>query len=53
MKPTPEEVEALIDKHLARQWAGDSRSEGIYRIMEILRWAAKPEVEEKDGMPAL
>lgn len=46
-KPTVDEVERLIDKHLSRQWAGDSGSEGIYRIIEILRWAARPEVEKE------
>ncbi len=31
------EIEALIEKHLNRQWAGDSEGAGITRITEILR----------------
>lgn len=31
------EIESLIEKHLNRQWAGDSEGAGISRIIEILR----------------
>lgn len=45
MKPTEQEVEMLIKKHLDSLWIGDKESDGIHRIMEILRWAAQLEVE--------
>lgn len=49
MKPTPEEAEILIEKHLNHIWSGDIRSDGVHRIIEIVRWAAKPAVVEIGG----
>ena len=49
-KPTEEEVQKLIEKYLNKMWVGDSGGIGVFRIMEILRWAARPEVQEPSSM---